>query len=43
MSVNPNDRWYKTYPEGVEVITSVERGRRWSVEEKLGIVAESYG
>ena len=30
-----------TYPDRVEVITSVERRRRWSVEEKLGIVAES--
>ena len=30
-----------TYPDRVEVITSVQRRRRWSVEEKLRIVAES--
>lgn len=28
--------------ERVEVITSVERRRRWSVQEKLRLVAESY-
>jgi transposase len=28
--------------ERVEVITSVERRRRWSVHEKLRLVAESY-
>ena len=30
-----------TYPDRVEVITSVQRRRRWSVEEKLRIVSES--
>jgi transposase-like protein len=28
--------------ERVEVITSVERRRRWSAQEKLRLVAESY-
>jgi transposase len=28
--------------ERVEIITSVERRRRWSVQEKLRLVAESY-
>ena len=28
--------------ERVEVITSVERRRRWSTQEKLRLVAESY-
>ena len=30
-----------TCPERIEVITSVQRRRRWSAEEKLRIVAES--
>src|SRR5260370_16687782 len=34
------DEWHSTMTR-VEVITSVERRRRWSREEKLRIVAES--
>ena len=32
---------HNNIPETIEVITSVERRRRWSVEEKLAIVEEA--
>src|SRR4029079_3386698 len=41
---DPMTAFYEGPPraEGVEVITSVQRRRRWSTEEKVRIVEETY-